>query len=83
MKPTSSARGNFLDYLKTEKKSGKPQDVKVTIQNALERARDRGRKTIFYAGQNDWAAGMLPRIIGGSENPFPYLHRLHSTRLTI
>ncbi|HIB88235.1 TPA: hypothetical protein EYO57_13720 [Candidatus Poribacteria bacterium] len=51
----------FLDYLKEGKKSGKPQDSQVSIQSVVERAREQGRKIIFYAGQNDWASGMLPR----------------------
>jgi len=53
----------FLDYLRGEKKSGKPQDPKASIQDVIERAREQGRKIIFYAGQNDWAAGMLPRSL--------------------
>ncbi|HIA46946.1 MAG TPA: hypothetical protein EYN96_03000 [Candidatus Hydrogenedentes bacterium] len=53
----------FLDYLRGEKKSGKPQGATVSIQDVIERARNQNRKIIFYAGQNDWAAGMLPRAL--------------------
>jgi hypothetical protein len=51
----------FLDYLREGKKSGKSQDAEVSIESVIARARERGRKIIFYAGQNDWASGMLPR----------------------
>jgi hypothetical protein len=60
----------FLEYLRGGKKSGKPQDAQASIQEVVERARDQDRKIIFYAGQNDWASGMLPRALPES--------RLHS-----
>jgi hypothetical protein len=52
---------HFLDYLREGKKSGKPQDSQISIESVVGRARKQGRKIIFYAGQNDWASGMLPR----------------------
>ncbi len=57
----------FLDYLKGGKKSGKPQDAQVSIQDVIARAREQGRKIIFYAGQNDWASGMLPQALPQSK----------------
>jgi hypothetical protein len=61
----------YLEYLRGGKKSGKPQDARISIQDVVGRARDLKRKIIFYAGQNDWASGMLPRALPESKMHSP------------
>ena len=50
----------YLDYARAKKKTRKSQAADFSIRPIVEHARERGRKVIFYAGQNDWASGMLP-----------------------
>ena len=57
----------FLEYMRENKKTGKPQDNAISILPFLEKAREQGRKLIFYAGQNDWASGILPSSLPESK----------------
>lgn len=61
----------FLDLVRGLKKSRKPQETDLSIHAIVEQARDRGRKIIFYAGQNDWCSGMLPRWLPRAKEHSP------------
>lgn len=57
----------YLDHVRRLKKCRKPQDSGVDIRPIIEKAHKRGRKIVFYAGQNDWASGILPRALPESK----------------
>jgi hypothetical protein len=46
----------YLEYVRKIKKDRKPQTTKLTIRDIV----DKNRKTIFYAGQNDYQSGLWP-----------------------
>ncbi|MCP5104487.1 MAG: hypothetical protein GY950_13960 [bacterium] len=62
----------YIDFIRESKQSRKPQDSTLSIKPIAERARQRGRKIIFCAGQNDWGSGMLPPWIKGAKIHSPY-----------
>ena len=51
----------FLDWLDGEEVNRHPQLEEVSVAEGLRQAGLRDRPLIFYAGQNDWHAGIKPR----------------------
>lgn len=51
----------YIDHVREARKTSKSQDSDLDLKPIVDAARDRNRRIIFYAGQNDWASGMLPK----------------------
>lgn len=54
------AARRFLQWAANESLSRHEQVEKILVKESLELADLAGKKTIFYAGQNDWHAGIQP-----------------------
>ena len=57
------AAEKLLELVRAEKLSRKEQSDENSIEPIIKEARDRGRKVIFYGGQNDFQTGMLPSFL--------------------
>lgn len=50
----------YLEYVRQHKKTRKPQTTEWSIRNIVQKSRQKNRRIIFYAGQNDYHSGMWP-----------------------
>ena len=62
----------YLRLVRKTKMDRKKQSLKCSVQEIIAQHRKRGRKIIFYAGQNDYRSGMLPRSLANA-----HLHSPH------
>lgn len=51
----------MVEHIQATRKSPKIQDSAVDIPAIVTKIREHAKAVIFYAGQNDWGSGMLPR----------------------
>jgi len=51
----------YIDHVRDARKTSKTQDSDLDLRPIVDAAKEKGRRIIFYAGQNDWASGMLPK----------------------
>ncbi len=58
--PDLETSDRFLEHVRLQKKTRKDQGSAVDVGEIVEGARRKGRMIVFYAGQNDWASGILP-----------------------
>ena len=53
----------YLATVRAERADRKPQTEEWSIRDRVAKHRDQGRKIVFYAGQNDYRAGILPATL--------------------
>ncbi|OVE74304.1 hypothetical protein BVX94_00775 [bacterium B17] len=63
---------HYLNFVCCKKLTRKPQQASVPIENLLEPHRKQNRKIAFYAGQNDYRAGILPNTLTNKELHSPF-----------
>ncbi len=56
-----SCARHLLALIRDTRKSPKAQTSKLDIPSLAAKLREKTKAIIFYAGQNDWGAGMLPK----------------------
>ena len=62
VQPSDLQRGReLLELARENQLCRKTQPTGVSVAPLIEKARSKGRRVIFYGGQNDWASGMMPR----------------------
>lgn len=64
--------GEFLDRVRSEKRTRKPQRDSGMVREALREKSAGARKIIFYAGQYDHRTGMLPRSLPNAKLHSPF-----------
>lgn len=62
----------FLERVRAEKRTRKPQAGAGLVTAAVRGAADRGQKVVFYAGQYDCRTGMVPRTLPRSATHSPF-----------
>lgn len=67
-----SAVRDYLDRIRRERRSRKPQSGKAEIAGKLRSIQEQGRSIVFYAGENLYRSGILP-----TTSPRARLHSPH------
>lgn len=67
-----SRAGDYLVWAREGRHTRKPQAGAVDIAPIVARARDAGRRVIFYAGQNDWGSGIIPPTLPEARTHSPF-----------
>lgn len=62
----------YIEFVRNEKRTRKDQSSEFDLEACVAKARERGRAVIFYAGQQDYASGLLPRSL-----PESHVHSPH------
>jgi len=63
---------DYIRFVRKKKMDRKKQRLKCSVHEKIAQHRKRGRKVIFYAGQNDYRSGMLPRSLKNSHIHSPH-----------
>ncbi|MCC6145153.1 MAG: sulfotransferase domain-containing protein [Candidatus Hydrogenedentes bacterium] len=70
----SERTAKYLRLVRAEKRTRKAQAAPGALAGRIAAERAQGRRIVFYAGQNDYRAGMLPGLLPEARIHSPWYH---------